>query len=76
MHLYLKLLSDSNLRLLMEQLELVAARDEPYAKEVPYACLLEMAIEVSGRFRTALPFKYLDEKDPLHKSFNLDSWLR
>ena len=76
MHLYLQPLSDTNLRLLMEQLELVAARNEPYAKEVPYVCLLEMAIEVSGRFRTELPLKDLDEKDPLHKSFNLDSWLR
>lgn len=76
MHLYLQPLSDTNLRLLMEQLELVAARNEAYAKEIPYVCLLEMAIEVSGRFRTELPLKHLDEKDPLHKSFNLDSRLR
>ncbi|CAL1158875.1 unnamed protein product, partial [Cladocopium goreaui] len=76
MDLYLNRLSDQSLRLLMKQLEMLASREEAYARELPYVRLLEMAIAVSGRLRKELPLWESKVGDPENKFFNLDAWMK
>eukprot|EP00435_Cladocopium_sp_Y103_P012109 s38_g3.t1 len=72
MHHFLNRLSDRSLRFLMEQLESLASRQEEYTTKLPYVCLLEMAIVVSGRTRTELPLLELKVEERGHKFFNLE----
>ena len=74
MDLYLNRLSDQSLRLLMKQLEMLASREEAYARELPYVRLLEMAIAISERLRIELPLWESKVEDPENKFFNLDAW--